>query len=328
LKIIKSYSASKRILVIGATGFLGANLVSYQYPMEEYEIIGIGRKVQPEWFTGKYHQKLDFSERAINSTIESLKPDVIVNCAAITSHDACESNPDLADLINTKLAVSLAKSALDNGAKFVQISSDAVFSGMRVTEPYREGDITSPFSKYGETKLRAEIGILDINSNALIIRVNFFGWSPGGHRSILEFIASELLKGNQIEGFTDYIVTSQYVETLLRDTYELFERDISGVVHLSSKDAVSKFDFGLLVAKEFGLKSELITPTLFGKSDTGTAVSRSRNLMLDSSFAEELLGRDRQCQLDGIKIARERIRLVPKMFHTPPDDWRNNENWQ
>jgi dTDP-4-dehydrorhamnose reductase len=90
----------------------------------------------------------------------------------------------------------------------------------------------------------------------LIVRTNFFGWSPTGQRSILEFFVNELRANRSVNGFTNVTTTSLYAQTLLDYIYQL--KDHSGIFHLTSRDAITKYEFGIKVAKHFDLNASLI----------------------------------------------------------------------
>ena len=134
----------------------------------------------------------------------------------------------------------LAEASAQAGARFVYVSTDAVFDGSRGN--YGEEDTPHPFSVYGETKLEGEEQARTHHQAPLIVRVNFFGWSPSGQRSILEFFVNELAAGRRVQGYTDFIVTSLYVTHLLDAIAGLITAEASGTFHLGSSDALSKAD--------------------------------------------------------------------------------------
>ena len=119
------------------------------------------------------------------------------------------------------------------------------------------------------------------NPHALVVRTNFFGWSPTGERSILEFFVNELGAGHAVRGFTDFTVTSAYAPALCGYLDRLVELRATGVLHVTSPDALTKYAFGVAVAEEFGLDPSLITPTT-----ADVAPPRNRDLSLDVSRAQ------------------------------------------
>ena len=169
-------------LVTGAQGFLGANAGIYL--RGKARTIGLTRTNQtPNLFDEGITGDLTHPSEIAKAIIER-KPSVVLHAAALASHEACEADPALAERINVDATRVLARAAQEAGAQFIYISTDAVFDGSR--GDYTETDEPSPFSVYGETKLRGEQQALK-ETEALVVRTNLFGWSPTGSRSILEF---------------------------------------------------------------------------------------------------------------------------------------------
>ena len=282
-------------LVTGASGFLGSNIGHFLHG--KVETVGTFRQL-PKAGESRFNNcvELDLTDlHAINDRIRDLKPDVIVHAAAVSGHEACANHPEAARLVNVGATGHLANLAGEMGAKFVYVSTDAVFDGARGN--YKESDVTNPFSLYGQLKTEGENETLK-NPNSLIIRTNFFGWSPSGQASILEFFRNSLRSGFKIDGYTDFIVSSLYVQHLIQGMWML--RDTSGIVHVAAADSLSKYEFGLQVAEIFGLDAALITPQSAGLGTLGT--DRRRNLSLSVERYSQLIG-DLPTQRCGIDQA-------------------------
>lgn len=268
-------------LVTGASGLLGSN-AGVCLP----HTIGVTRsgQVGPGFSRGIAGDLTDASAVALE--VRKLRPVVVLHAAAIASHEACAMDPELARLVNVEATGVLAEAAAEVGAAFVYVSTDAVFDGYRGN--YAEHDDPGPFSVYGETKLDGERCAQERHPSPLIARVNFFGWSPSGRRSILEFFVHELRSGNRVRGYSDIRVTSMYVRDLITSLEGLVARRVTGVVHLASQDALTKAAFGRLVAAEFGLDPSLIHDVTAGGSRSG--FGRALDLSLDTTLAASLLG--------------------------------------
>jgi len=235
---------------------------------------------------------------------------VVFHGAAISGHETAANDPVQAHEVNVLASGAIAGAASDIGARVVYISTDALYSGS--TGDYREDDPVEPFSVYGETKLAGEQAVRDAVEDHLIVRTNFFGWSETGRKSILEFFVNSLRAGTPVRGYPDFIVTSIYVQSLLKAIWRLGELGATGTVNIASSDALSKFDFGLTVARTFGLDASLIAP--MGSAADGHATSRSRDLSLNTTRAASLLGAPMQSQTDGVREARdEEPVLVPRL---------------
>jgi dTDP-4-dehydrorhamnose reductase len=225
-----------------------------------------------------------------------VKPDVVLHCAALASHEECELNPDLAWTINVESTATLAGICAELGSKLIHISTDAVFDGTRGN--YSELDEVNPFSIYGETKAHAEVEVAKLNPGALIVRTNFFGWSPSGRSSVLEFFVRGLSQTGDVIGFTDYRVTSIYVDDLIANICDTVRENWDGLLHVASSDAQSKFEFGKLVAAELNLPQSRVVP---GKR----WAPMSLDLSLDTSALQKRTSMRTPTQQTGIHRALE-----------------------
>ena len=236
----------------------------------------------------------------ISAIIASARPAVVINAAAMADHERCEHSPDEAFLINANAPAEMAQACSQYGSSFVHISTDAVFDG--ASGSYGEGDDPRPFSTYGRSKAEGERLVLDANPEAVILRTNFFGWSPTGSRSILEFFVSNLVKGSAVPGFTDFVVSTGFVLDIVETIIDLVVLDPQGCIHATSSDSMSKYAFGCLAAEVFDLNAELIVPT--GATMGGYGNRGQRDLSLSNAYVEGLLGRRMPTQREGLEKAR------------------------
>ncbi len=285
-------------LVTGAGGFLGANTA--RVLSRDFEVIGAYHSSPPKQHLFSRTLAVDIrSSDQVRAMVVETRPDVIFHAAAISGHETCEANPELALSVNAGATANLTQIAGELGIRLVYVSTDAVFDGR--TGNYKEESPTNPFSVYGETKLLGEKAAA-VLQDALIVRTNFFGWSPKGNASILEFFLNGLRRGESIPGYTDFTVTSLYVSDLVRATSELVSRGASGIVHVASSDALSKYAFASQAADTFGLDRNLITPTTSDRKHQGT--SRARDISLDTSLCAQLTGASLATQAEGLLQAR------------------------
>ena len=294
--LMSSTPDPERWLITGANGFLGANLGANLDGRATR--IGLTRAADSSeaLFDESVHADL-LSPGEVRRAVLAARPDVIVHAAAMASHEQCEERPDEARQVNAEATGHLAALAHELGARFVFISTDAVFDGQR--GGYREIDDPSPTSVYGRTKLEGEEAAL-AETEALIIRTNFFGWSPSGRRSILEFFVRELSEGHRVKGFTDFTTTSTYAQDLADALTELVRLDSHGIFHVTSPDALTKYEFGVAVAAAFDLDPALITPT-----PANIHPPRNGDISLCVEKVEEVLGRRLPKQRDGLARARQ-----------------------
>lgn len=268
-------------MVTGVTGLLGAN-ASIALSKSE-PVVGVARKAPvgiPIDFVGA-----DFSTQLdINLLLEKTVPKVILHCAALSTHEECELNPGLAHKINVESSRELARLAKGIGAKFVYISTDAVFDGKEGN--YSEDHPTSPTTTYGRTKLAGEYAVLEENPEALVARVNFYGWSPSGRRSLAEYFFNRLSQGENAPGFVDVTVSTMYVGTLIDRIQRLVEADASGVFHVVNDEATTKYELGQKIAKHMNLNQELVPPS---KSSELLGIPRGFDTSLNTSKMKTLI---------------------------------------
>ncbi len=263
-----------KLLITGVSGLLGLNLA--MQAMGEHEVIGVDRgRLQSAPF--RVIKTNFFNTNAFEPMLDSTRPDWVINCAALANLEECERFPDQARILNTNLPRELANACARRNVKFVHLSTDAVFDGEKEGS-YSEEDVPNPRGIYSRTKLDGERAVQETDPQAIIARVNFFGWSLSGHRSLGEFFVNHLSGGKNVNGFTDVIFCPMWVNHLAQTLVEMLEKDLHGMYHVVGAQAMSKYQFGVEVARRFGLKESLISPQSVERSDL--TAKRSHNLWL------------------------------------------------
>lgn len=281
----------------GSRGFLGTNAGAFL--RDRVKLVGQARVGAESALYGRI-VGLDLRNPAeMVDLIAEVRPDVVLNAAAISGHETSANDPEQAYAVNVVATKAIAEACAEVGARLVHISTDALFAGDRGN--YSEDDEPAPFSYYGETKLAGEEAVRAALADHLIVRTNFFGWSETERKSVLEFFVNSLRSGQHVRGYPDFIVTSIYIQALLEAIWQLGAIGAVGTVHVTSSDALSKYDYGLLIAEQFGLDRELIAR--LGPDPGAHAASRSRDLSLNTARAAALLGAPMQTQGQGIRQA-------------------------
>jgi dTDP-4-dehydrorhamnose reductase len=277
----------KKILITGASGLLGVNLGLTAHSCG-YKVTGITLEEGIQATPFDMHL-LDLTKpEMIHKAIKNIHPDVIINCVALTNVDHCEQVPDDARRINTEIPEALARVSSRCGIKLVQISTDAVFDGKRGN--YTEMDPVSPLNVYASTKFAGEVAVQERDKTALVCRVNFYGWSISGRRSLGEWFFNKMSHGEPVKGFTDAIFSPLLATDLAEIILKLVELDKCGLFHVVNPQSISKYDFGLILAKQFGFNRSLITPASI--LDAGLAAVRSPKLNLNAGKVIQVLGMD------------------------------------
>lgn len=177
-----------RFLVTGASGLLGLNF-SLQ-AVGRHQIVGVVNQHTIKRVPFHVVQS-DLGQPGVTEDLlDEYRPEVVIHCAAMANVDACETQPDLAYHINATVPGEMALACKSRGVRFVHISTDAVFDGQR--GDYSETDTPNPINVYAKTKLAGEQAVLSANADALVARVNFYGYSLFGKRSLGEFFVNNL----------------------------------------------------------------------------------------------------------------------------------------
>jgi dTDP-4-dehydrorhamnose reductase len=284
------------LLVTGASGLLGLNL-SVHAVEQGYEVTGV---VHSRHLPGApFHQvQKDLTHsQAIPRMLDSIKPEAIIHCAAIADLNLAERDPQRARLMNSEVPGVFATEAYRRQIPFIHISTDAVFDGTK--GDYVETDLPHPLSVYATTKLAGEQMVMESNPDALVARVVFYGWSLSGSRSLSEFFFNHLRADQQVYGFTDVLFSPLYVEDLGAVLLDILSHGLSGIYHVVSPESVSKYEFGVRIAEQFGFDPQLISPIKSSEIDRGA--QRSLNLTLNPGRVQAALGHLLPSVDDGIE---------------------------
>jgi dTDP-4-dehydrorhamnose reductase len=283
-----------RILITGVSGLLGINLALEA--IKGYEVVGALHE-RPLHEPGFPTLQADLlAPNAIPRLLDEAKADWVINCVALASLDAAEQQPDLAQRLNAELPGRLAAEAARRGMRFLHVSTDAVFDGVKGN--YDEEDAPAPLGVYGRTKRLSELAVKAAHPHVLILRPNFFGWSVSGQRSLAEFFYNNLSAGRPVPGFTDRIFCPLHVSELAAVMLEMLAKDNRGLYHTGSSDAMSKHDFGVELARRFSLDAALILT----RTTDPSGAPRALDLSLRTGRLAKVLGRRLPNISEGIEI--------------------------
>ena len=223
------------ILVVGANGMLGRDLMT----------------VLPGELRGVDIGEIDItSPELVRTVMVTLKPEVVVNVAAYTDVDGCETNRDLAFAVNGDGVGHLARASADIGAKLVHISTDYVFDGGKGS-PYQEDDSTGPLSVYGQSKLLGEQNAR-LNPDHLIIRTQ---WLYGIHgNNFVETMLRLATDRTELSVVDDQIGSPTWTVDLARAIRSLVEAGLRGTYHAANAGFCSWNEFAQAIFTEAGVK--------------------------------------------------------------------------
>lgn len=256
----------KKLLITGCNGQLGRAL-NREYEGEPVELANTDLG------------ELDITDLdAVMDFVKETRPDVIINCGAMTAVDSCETAYDQAFLANAIGPRNLGIAARETGAKLFQISTDYVFSGDGC-KPYIETDAPGPRSAYGATKLAGEQFVRDFAQRYFIIRT---AWLYGEGKNFVRTMLQLSETKEQVRVVSDQVGTPTSAAELAKVIHALEPTDNYGIFHGTCEGSCSWADFAAEIFRRAGkaTRVEYITTQEFGAVAPRPAYSILDNQML------------------------------------------------
>jgi dTDP-4-dehydrorhamnose reductase len=247
-----------KILITGASGLLGTKLCEIA-TKKNHEVYSAYNKNKPPY--GR-PIKFDISDKnAAVKVFQTIKPETIVHAAALTNVDKCEAEKRLAWKINVEGTENIAKLCKKHDVFLIYVSTDYVFDGEKGM--YKETDEPDPINYYGLTKLEGEEKVKNWTNEHCIARASVvYGTVPAtGKINFALWLIDKLKKKEKVKIVTDQWNSPTLNTNLANMILEIAERRITGIYHLAGATRISRYDFAKLIAKNFNLNTNLITPT-------------------------------------------------------------------
>lgn len=272
------FLCANRVLVLGAGGLLGADLVPI-LKASGFEVLTHGRS------SGDYQFDLD-SCSLVNEMLKKINPDVIVNLVALTDVDRCEKEPNQAYIGNVRSIVNVADwvKRRNEQCQLIHISTDQVYDGMGL---HTEENVTLT-NYYAFSKYAGELAALNVG--ATVLRTNFFGRSHCDKRSsFTDWLFGALLRKENIQVFDDVQFSPLSMNTLSKMIASVIRKKVSGVFNLGSHNGLSKADFAFAFADELSLPSAAMNRTTTEKV-TFLKTYRPKDMRMDCALFERVMG--------------------------------------
>ena len=261
-----------KIIISGAGGQLGNDC---------QRVFGKAHQV-----TALDRQALDITRRAhVKETVEKINPDLIINCAAHTGVDACESGTERARELNVSGPRYLAQSAVRCGSLLVHISTDYVFDGQKpIADGYLEDDDPMPLSVYGKTKLAGERAVREETEHFIIVRT---AWLYGiqGHNFLKTML--KLTQANPSREFkvvSDQFGSPTWSYRLALQIEKLVEKGARGIYHATAEGVCTWYDLADYFLKKMNVPHCLVPCTT---AEFPTAAVRPKNSILENRRLKE-----------------------------------------
>ena len=276
-----------KFLVTGSAGLIGSQVVK-DLVQQNHTVYSCYHNEKPVQGIPTPLELKD--ENQIIQTLQETKPDRIIHLAAMTGVDLCETEQELATIINTKATEILAKQAAKQNIFFLYVSTDYVFNGINGLK--KEDDTTNPLGFYGKSKLEGEFVLNKLASSWCIARTSTpFGIHPT-KKNFLLWVKENLEAKKEIPVLVDQFTSPTYVPNLSRMLIEIATRQINGTIHVSGATRISRYALAEIVADKLHLNKNFLIPEKIDSMNW--KAQRPKDSSLDVSFATENLNEQPQ----------------------------------
>ena len=272
-----------KVLVLGAGGMLGKDLVP---------ILSVKGQV---W--ARDIDDFDITDpKRVQREVEALQPQVLVNAAAYTDVDGCESRKELAFAVNAEGARNVARACAAIGGRMIHLSTDYVFDGSSRI-PYGEENLPNPRNVYGSSKLQGERYIQEILENHLIIRTE---WLYGRHgKSFVDTIVRHAGQQKELRVVDDQRGSPTFTKDLSFALERLIGIEVRGILHVTNSGSCTWFEFARQILREKGYDHVQVIP--ISSEELSRPARRPASSVMDCQRYEKLTGRKMRPWKEAIK---------------------------
>ncbi|MCR9249240.1 MAG: NAD(P)-dependent oxidoreductase [bacterium] len=251
-----------KVLITGSNGLLGQKLIDLMAPMQDVTLIATsnGNNRYPVGKNEFDYYPMDITSPVeIKSVFSRTNPDFVINTAAMTNVDQCESEKENCWKLNVEAVSHLVEACRESNSFFLHLSTDFIFDGEN--GPYSEEDIAKPVSYYGESKLAAENLITESDISWAIARtVLVYGIAHDMSRSnIILWVKNSLENKKEIKVVNDQWRTPTLAEDLAMGCYLILKKRATGIYNISGKDFLNPYEMAVKTANFFKLDMSTMT---------------------------------------------------------------------
>ena len=281
---------SQTIIVLGSGGMAGQAFLKF-FNQLNFDVLGVSRS------GADVNVDLVNQFHLLEDVFRTLKPSIVVNCAALVSLQACQDNPFLSYQINSLLPHKLSTLSDLYGFKFIHISTDHYYLLNDIPLLHSEGDPVFLINSYAKSKYLGELYAASC-TNSLIVRTNITGFRNYLHRpTFIEWMIDSIQRSEPIKLFTDFYTSTIDVTTFCRFVYLLVEQDCTGLFNIASSESISKLQFACLLAKEMKVEH----PAFVEATVAQLYPKRATDLGLDCAKAQSTLDVDMPSSVDVVR---------------------------
>lgn len=297
-----------KVLLTGANGLLGQAVISIFSRESDFDVIATS--VEPELYVeaGNYrYEQLDVTVKEnVKKAVKKHNPDVIVNCAAFTDVDKCETERELCWKLNVDAVKNLIISSRISDSKVIHISTDYIFDGKN--GPYTEDSTPNPVSFYGRSKFASENALTTSGIDYVILRtIVLYGIGNKVKSNFALWLINNLSMNKPVNIVTDQIGNTTVSDDLAYGILKCAEQDAYGIYNIAGKDIISRLDFTYNLCDIFGFDKSLVTSIL--TSDLNQPAPRPLKSGLITLKAETELGFKPMDSKEGLQLLKYQMRM-------------------
>lgn len=249
----------KRVLLIGSNGLLGQRAVEILKNKKGIEFLASSIEDKSFIDNVEYLQSDITNKKSVKKLFKEFYPDFIINCAAYTAVDKCETNKEIAYSVNVTGVENLADQSRWVNGHLIHVSTDYIFDGEN--GPYHEDDLPSPVNYYGKSKLAGENVIRAFEIPYTILRTNvIYGIAKNEFFDFVKWVYNSLKENKQINIVTDQINNPTYTDDLVSVFNTVINDKVEGIFNVGGQELLSRYDFTIRIADFFNLDKSLIKP--------------------------------------------------------------------
>jgi dTDP-4-dehydrorhamnose reductase len=302
-----------KVIVTGSGGLLGQKLIEIFRQESDHEVLGLDIR-DSAWMPVKPHsfRICDIANKTqVKEIVREYQPDAIINTAALTDVDACETDREFAWKLNVDAVKNLLIAArVFRDCHVIQVSTDYVFDGK--TPPYDEGSRPNPLSYYGKSKLAAENAMMSSSVTGTIVRTQvLYGTGFDLRTNFVQWVLHKLNGELPFQVVNDQRGNPTYADDLAYALLKIVEKKRPGLYHVSGPEVIDRYAFARRIAEVFEFPVERIQPT------TSEELNQPANRPMDSSFVTLKFESEFGYRLSSVVQGLRRLRF--QMFKTPSE---------
>jgi dTDP-4-dehydrorhamnose reductase len=233
-----------KILLLGHKGMLGSDLLLKL--SAEHEVVGMDK------------EEIDIvSASDCEKAIKGIEPDIVINAAAYTNVDGCETAKDECFAVNAEAVKNIAGACRNKNIRIIHFSTDYVFDGT-AKQPYKEDHQCNPINTYGASKMAGERYLRSLSDNYILIRTSWLYGAKG--KNFVQTILDKAKTKSKLTVVDDQVGSPTYAKDLAAAADLLIEQNAQGIFHLTNRGSCSWYQFAIKILQESGLDDIEVTP--------------------------------------------------------------------